>query len=66
MGHDKDGNPIYKYDDFGRPVYEPPIVPPFGEIPYLEDKNGNKILDFNDKKQPIIGQDENGNDVIGE
>ena len=66
MGHDKDGKPVYSYDDFGRPVYTPPIVPPVGELPQLEDKNGNKILGFTDKKEPIIGKDKKGNDIIGE
>ena len=48
MGHDKDGNPVYSYDDLGRPVYTPPVVPAVGELPLLKDKNGDIILDFDD------------------
>ena len=48
MGHDKDGNPVYSYDDLGRPIYTPPKVPTIGDLPHLEDKNGDKILDFNE------------------
>ena len=30
MGHDKDGKPIYSYDDFGKPIHTPPEAPKKG------------------------------------
>ena len=32
----------------------------------MEDKNGDKILDFNEEKKPIIGYDDNGQEKLGE
>ena len=63
MGHDKEGKPVYSYDDKGRPIHTPPDEPIKGKIPDLKNKNGTKILDFNDEGKPIIGYDNNGDEV---
>ena len=42
------------------------MLPKLGAPPEIIDKNGQKILKFNDQGIPVIGIDENGNEQLGE
>ena len=57
---------MYAIDEVGRPILSPPKPVDFGQLPPLFDKNGEPIIEINDKGEPVIGYDNEGKEIPAE